>query len=239
MAYEPSARPMLVLGDSIRVKDGVEHPDYEGLCIGGWTGTIAEIDLSQDVPFLLITWDHKTLEELIGEAFLARAAQYGLDGASIWLEVTEVERLDLAQSTQPPQSANIDAPLREDFEEEEDLEAELRIAEIFDAHEEDGSLPTVSEDTLLMYYQYLQTHLRFPFFAEYCEETEDLEEVYKLIEVTALAEDDEVNTDDGILCKGRYEKWDVMVPLADLVIDDDDLNFQIVDDYQYWFFSYS
>ncbi len=237
MAYKPEARPMFVLGDSVRVKDGVQDPDYEGLCIGGWTGTIEEIDTDQDPPFLLIAWDPRTLDELVGEAFLARAAQYGLDGSSIWLEATEVERLDLAQGTQPPQPADIEVPLREDFE-EEDIEAELRLAEIFGL-DEHGALPMVSENALLIYHQYLQEHLQFPFAVEYCEESEEPEEVYKLIEVANLAGQDEIDLEDGILCHGKFEQWDVMVPLADVVVDDDESNFQIIDDYQYWFFSYS
>ena len=41
-AQSPGARPQLTPGDVVRVKDGVMDPDYDGYCIGGWSGEIIE-----------------------------------------------------------------------------------------------------------------------------------------------------------------------------------------------------
>jgi hypothetical protein len=44
-------------------------------CLGGWTGTITDIDMDSDPPLALIAWDKKTLTELIGVEVLARASR--------------------------------------------------------------------------------------------------------------------------------------------------------------------
>ena len=48
------------IGDSIKVKDGIESPDYDDLLIEGWVGRIIEID--EDI--LTIELDSITLSEL-------------------------------------------------------------------------------------------------------------------------------------------------------------------------------
>ena len=46
-----AARRRLTLGAIVRVKDGVMDPDYDGYCIGGWSGTIIAFE----------TWEQHSL----------------------------------------------------------------------------------------------------------------------------------------------------------------------------------
>ena len=48
------ARPLLTLGDVVRVKDGVMDPDYDGYCIGGWSGAIIALDTWEQTPMALM-----------------------------------------------------------------------------------------------------------------------------------------------------------------------------------------
>lgn len=59
-SQHPATRPRLTLGDVVRVKDGVMEPDYDGYCIGGWSGVIIALDTSEQTPMALIEWDAST-----------------------------------------------------------------------------------------------------------------------------------------------------------------------------------
>jgi hypothetical protein len=232
------SRPVLKVGDAVRIKNGVMDPDYEEQCIGGWTGTITDIDMDSDPPLALITWDKKTLTELIGMEVLARASRQGLDANVIWLELTEVERVDLAQSTQPPQPAKLGAQLREGHGEPitEVDEADMRIARLFGLPE-DEEPPEVTEETLEVYYEHLRTRLRFPFDGEYTRETGPLQDTSYAITVTGLADVEDGDEFYGLLCEGRQGRRRVVVPLAEIDVDSDTPNFQLIDDYRVWFWN--
>jgi hypothetical protein len=234
------ARPVLKVDDAVRVKDGVMDPDYEEQCIGGWTGTITDIDRSTSPPLVLITWDEKTLTELIGAEVLARADRHGLRGDCMWLDLTDIERLELAQGTQPPQPARLDTRLHEGHGEPV-AEADLRIAQIFGLSESE-ELPDVTEATLESYHQYLCTHLRFPFEGEYSRETGPLQDTSYVMKVTGLADMEDCDEFYGLLCEGRQEgrqsRRRVVVPLAEIEVGSEDSNFQLIDDYRGWFWNY-
>lgn len=205
-------------------------PDYEDQCIGGWSGTISEIDRNSDPPMILIAWDHKTLTELIGEEVLARADRLGLDGEFMWLEFSDIERADQAQGTQPPQPAKLGARLREGHGEPLS-EDEVRVARIFGLPE-DEELPEVTEETLEVYHQYLSSRLRFPFDGEYTRETGPLEDTSYDIRVTGLVDEEDCEEFYGLLCEGREGRRRVVVPLAEIDVDSGTSNFQLIDDYQ-------
>lgn len=230
------AHPVLKVDDAVRVKDGIMDPDYEEQCIGGWTGAISDIDRSTNPPLVLITWDEKTLTELIGAEVLARADRHGLRGDCMWLGLTDIERLDLVQSTQPPQPARLDARLHEGQGEPVE-EVDLRIAQIFGLSESE-ELPDVTEAALESYHQYLCTHLRFPFDGEYTRETGPLQDTSYLINVTGLVDMEDCDEFYGLLCEGRQSRRRVVVPLAEIEVGSEDSNFQLIDDYRGWFWNY-
>jgi hypothetical protein len=55
-----AARRRLTLGDIVRVKDGVMDPDYDGYCLGGWSGAIIAFETWEQTPMALIAWDAST-----------------------------------------------------------------------------------------------------------------------------------------------------------------------------------
>ena len=93
-SQSPGARPLLTLGDVVRVKDGVMDPDYDGYCIGGWSGAIIALDTWEQTPMALIAWDATTQRDGIDPEVRRRAASQGLSAAQMWLYLSECERVD-------------------------------------------------------------------------------------------------------------------------------------------------
>jgi hypothetical protein len=93
-SQSPGARPLLTLGDVVRVKDGVMDPDYDGYCIGGWRGEIIALDTWEQTPMALIAWDATTQRDRIDPEVRRRAASQGLSAAQMWLYLSEFERVD-------------------------------------------------------------------------------------------------------------------------------------------------
>jgi hypothetical protein len=44
----------------VRVKDGVRDPDYDGYCLGGWSGAIIAFATWEQTPMALMAWDAST-----------------------------------------------------------------------------------------------------------------------------------------------------------------------------------
>ncbi len=101
-------------------------------------------------------------------------------------------------------------------------------------------LPTVNEETLARYFDYLSANLSFPFAAYYPEPKNSQEvieyhcEVVELIDPAAYLGDEF----DGIFCKTRKGAYDLNLPLIDLHLPEDSPNFQLIEDYWYWFWNW-
>lgn len=89
-----AARPRLTLGDSVRVKDGVMDPDYDGYCIGGWSGEIIALETWEQTPMALIEWDASTQRDRIDPEVRRRTASQGRSVAQMWLHLSECERVE-------------------------------------------------------------------------------------------------------------------------------------------------
>jgi len=89
-----AARRRLTLGDIVRVKDGVMDPDYDGYCIGGWSGAIIALDTWEQTPMALIAWDAATQRNRIAPEVRRRAASQGLSVSQMWLHLSECERVE-------------------------------------------------------------------------------------------------------------------------------------------------
>ena len=44
---------------------------------------------------------------------------------------------------------------------------------------------------------------------------------------------------DGIFCKTRKGRYEINLPLGELVVPEDSPNFQLIEDYWYWFTTYN
>jgi len=230
------ARSPLDVGDRVRVKDGVVDPDDENQRIGGWTGTIIDIDESSDPVLILLEWDASTLTELMGKQALERAEREGLQGERMWLHLTEVERLDPTKATEPPQPVNralkprgrYDVPMTDE---------EIRVTHLFGLPESAGP-PAVTYEALEVYHDYLCAHVRFPFYGEYSRETAPLRNTSDYLKVTGLADVDDWDAFYGLLCEARQGRRHIVVPLAEVEVDSQDPNHQLIEDYRVWFWNY-
>ena len=81
----------LKIGDSVKVKEGMQCPDLEDLCIGGWQGRILEIgedDSGNDL--ICIRWDSITLKNM-PRYFIDQSEEEGFEYAKMYLGPEEVE----------------------------------------------------------------------------------------------------------------------------------------------------
>jgi hypothetical protein len=97
-------------------------------------------------------------------------------------------------------------------------------------------LPMVSKATLKTYLDYLRKQLVFPLQALYENETGPLES--ELIEVTIKQFVEEIDEFYGLLCVCMEGRNSIIVPLADLTVNETDPNYVFIDDYLSWFWNY-
>jgi hypothetical protein len=93
-SHSTAAKRRLALGDTVRVKDGVMDPDYDGYGIGGWSGEIIAFETWEQMPMALIAWDASTQRDRIDPEGRRRAASQGLSVAQMWVHLSECERVD-------------------------------------------------------------------------------------------------------------------------------------------------
>src|ERR687885_2256291 len=68
----------------VRGKAGTTDPDFPDLPLGGWTGTVREIDRNAHPASYLVEWDRHTLRH-IDPAYRSRCEGQGLDLGRMWL----------------------------------------------------------------------------------------------------------------------------------------------------------
>ena len=87
----PKARtmPRLNVADKIRVCAGVSDPDYDDLTIGGWAGTIAEVQ-NGTPPTFLVRWSKQTLKKQ-SSIYRKRCERDGFDSNEMWLVEGDLE----------------------------------------------------------------------------------------------------------------------------------------------------
>ena len=61
---KPQAPPKFSVGDRVRVKYGVADPDFPDIPLGGWTGTITEVDQRGRFPLYDVEWNQSTLDSM-------------------------------------------------------------------------------------------------------------------------------------------------------------------------------
>jgi hypothetical protein len=116
--------------------------------------------------------------------------------------------------------------------------AERRIAQILGV-KEDKELPEVDEETLMVYYQYLNKELSFSFEAEYSKETGQLEDTWYDIKVTGFFNIEKyLDEFYGLFVTARKGKKKIEIPLAEVEVKEEGKNKELVDDYSIWFWNY-
>jgi len=52
------------LGHPVRVKPGTTDPDFPDIPLGGWAGTIRDVNQRSNPPIYLIEWNRHTLDHM-------------------------------------------------------------------------------------------------------------------------------------------------------------------------------
>ncbi len=219
--------PTFSIGDKVRVRSGVCDPDYDDLTIGGWTGTVCEVEKSLP-PTYLVRWNGETLKSQ-SSIYRKRCERDGFDGEEMWLGEVELEP-NAGGPIKIEQPNNIATkPLSMDDQDD-------RIRAVFGLTSDDP-LPDVDFDSLLAYHQHLSESLCFPFEAEYSHETGPFQITTRHVTVTRLGEAEEPWVDDmyGLICQAREGRRRIDVPLCDLEVKKRNPNRRLVVDYSYWF----
>lgn len=103
-----------------------------------------------------------------------------------------------------------------------------------------GRLPDVGLEGLRRYRDYLVSRLALPFQARYPEAIGLHEEILRTVTVVELI-DPARNLDCqslGLVCRARKGRHEVELSLADLEVEQDDPNHQLIEDYWYWFWNW-
>ena len=226
---EPTTPTRFTIGDKVRVKYGVTDPDFPDIPLGGWSGTIEQIERSDEEIIYQIQWDKRTLRGM-HPIYSKRCERDGLDLRIMGLDEESLEPDEGAPVPIEQPTRIITPPLSKD-----DQEDRVRMAL---GLTRDDPLPDVSHDTLLTYHRYLMKNLKFPFNA-FCGEEEIGPGARKRItmKVTALLdpEEDGPIEDDGVICLGHDRDEEIVFPLGEVEVRKKDPNYKLVSDYAYWF----
>jgi hypothetical protein len=214
----------------VRVKRGVADPDFPDVPLGGWSGTVREVDSSGGGRLCLVEWNEATLAA-IHPVFRKRCERDGVELERMWLAEKDLEP-DSGAPVQIEEATPESRPLRE-----EDQDDRVRTALGLTS---DDPLPDVSEETLRRYHSYLSERLRFPFEAEASEETGPLESTEHAVKVTGLLDPAEYDLDEfyGLICEVREGRRKYQLPLGELEATGGGESARLVEDYAYWFWNH-
>jgi hypothetical protein len=215
--------PRFRVGEKVRVKLGVIDPDFSDIPLGGWSGTVKEVEQAENDITYDIKWDKKTLNGM-HPIYRKRCERDDLELQSMWLGEEDIEPDDgtPVPMEQPTQIKT--TPLSE-----KDQDDRVRKA-LGLTH--DDPLPNVSRKNLLLYYRYLTAYLKFPFKAKTESDGTSLT-VHRLIDPNEGG----LEEDEGLLCEARDRQTTLTIPLSEL--NDAVGNRKLVEDYGYWFWNWS
>ncbi len=98
---------------------------------------------------------------------------------------------------------------------------------------EDAPLPRVDRDTLRRYHRYLTQRLSMPFEALHAETRPPVRQLVRCVYVVGIL-DVEDHVCDGLLCELQNANGRGL-PLAEVGVREDAPNYELIDDYAYWF----
>jgi hypothetical protein len=224
---EPRTPTRFAVGAQVRVKPGTTDPDFPDIPLGGWAGTISEVDERSNPPTYLIEWTKHTLDHL-HPVYRKRCERDGLEVEIMWLGENDIE-----EDTGGPAVIEQPTHIVTRSLNEKDQDDRVRIALGLTS---DDPLPEVDEDTLRAYHRFLKAHLTLPFEAKWEPEYGPA----PTIKITGLGDPDgEAGADEsyGLLCEARVEGRLTEVPLAECEAKKGSPNRQLLKDYSYWFWN--
>ena len=228
---ERSVVPRFKVGDKVRVKPGVNAPDFPDMPLGGWSGTVTEVIEHEGRVNCVFKLDERTLAGL-HPVYERRCEIDGLDCRFMGLGQEEIEPDDGGPVLIEPPTAIVPRPLNPD-----DQDDRVRIAFVL-SHDE--FLPEVNEENQQTYNRYLLAHLTLPFRAHY--RSTGRSPSRKLVRLTVSGLEDvneyEVEGRYGLIGVGKGPGGPVEFPLIAIEGIEDEANRKRIDDYAYWLANY-
>jgi hypothetical protein len=224
---KPRTPARFAKGAQVRVKPGRTDPDFPDIPLGGWAGTIRDVDQRAATLIYLIEWNQYTLDHM-HPVYRKRCERDGLELESMWLGEDDIEPDSGGPAVIEQPTSIVTRPLNE-----KDQDDRVRIALGLTS---DDPLPAVDEDTLLSYHRYLAAHLTFPFEAKYEPEYGPS----PTIKITGLSDPEgEPGIEEmcGLFCEARVEGRLIEVPLAECEAKKGSTNRRLLNDYAYWFWN--
>jgi hypothetical protein len=85
------------VGNKVRVKYGVIVPDFPDIPLGGWTGTVTEVEQADDQITYEIKWNKRTLNGM-HPVYRKRCERDGFEMETMWLgEEDQDDRVRMAR----------------------------------------------------------------------------------------------------------------------------------------------
>ena len=150
---DPLAQAMFSVGAIVRVKSGTMDPVFAVIPLGGWIGTIQNVDEQAHPKLYQIRWNQDTLDQM-HPVYLKRCQRDDLEMDNMWLAEDELNRQRRASEDRSPTNLITRPPLTNHDQDD-------RIRAIFELTSDDP-LPFVDDGNLRKYHRYLATHLFFP-----------------------------------------------------------------------------
>jgi hypothetical protein len=225
---DKSDSPRFQNGDKVRVKSGVIDPDFPDIPLGGWTGTVTEVEQTDHQITYEIKWDKRTLGGM-HPVYRKRCERDGLGLEAMWLGEEDIEPDD---GTPVPieQPTEIKTPPLSEKDQDDRVRMALGLTH-------DDPLPDVSPETLMTYYRYLAANLKFPFFTSYWAKSGPFSSKKVTVPISRLdAPVDHVFDEEyGLFCIGRDQDEEIEFPLDEIELEKKDANYRLISDYSYWF----
>jgi hypothetical protein len=213
------------VGSAVRVKRGVTDPDFPDIPLGGWAGTVQEVDPEAEPPLYLVAWNRRTLGAM-HPVYRTRCDRDGLDSDSMWLGGGDLEP-DTGEPVAFEQPAALVArPLRPD-------EPEDRVRAVFRLTSDDP-LPAVNGASLRRYRRHLASRLTFPFAALYTEEAGPFRSKTDPVLILRLLPDEEADEGDGLLVEVARGDERQVLPLREVEVPAGDPLRPALEDYGWW-----
>jgi len=194
------------VGDSVKVKEGVNDPD-SNVDISGWQGRILGIDEGENCqPSILVAWDSYTLKRM-PQSYLEQSETEGLDWQQFYLGVDDMQHAQ-SRDTQRDVDEVVDEIASRVYWYSLGEEGK-RIQEVLTGVEDDW-------EALKAWERYLEQNLRFPFEAvvsEYQERGRLRQcDRIQVLEISVL--------DDlyGLIVSGKRGSESIDFPLCDLAV---------------------
>ncbi len=195
---KPPAPPKFSVRDQVPVKYGVADPNFSDIPLGGWAGTITEVEQRGRFLLYLVEWNQFTLDNM-HPVVRKRCKRDSLEEASSWLGEEDMEA-DVGEPVPMEQPTNIvTRPLASDNQDDR-IRAILGLTS-------DAPLPEANGENLFKYHAYLAAHLSFPFLAIHWRDTGPFQSQKYKASVAGLTDlDDYYPTEGhGLLCEVRHD----------------------------------